>query len=51
MPNELDKDMLTEHMLDSEQNSFFKNVGTCSVVFGPFNTTKSNLDEILGENY
>lgn len=45
LPSELDKDMFTEHMLDSTQNSILKNAETKSVILAPFNSTKSNLDE------
>jgi len=45
LPSELDKDMFTEHMLDSTQNSILKNCETKSVILAPFNSTKSNLDE------
>ena len=40
----MDKDMFTEHMLDSTQNSILKNCETKSVILAPFNSTKSNLD-------
>ena len=46
--SELEKDMFTEHMLDSTQNSILKNCETKSVILAPFNSTKSNLQE--GEN-
>ena len=32
-------------MLDTAQDSMFKNATTKSVVLAPFNSTKSNLDE------
>ena len=44
-PCDLDKDMFTEHMLDSTQNSILKNCETKSVILAPFNSTKSNLNE------
>ena len=45
MPSsELDKDMFTEHMLDSTQNSILKNCETKSIILAPFNSTKSNLN-------
>jgi serine/threonine protein kinase len=47
-PSELDKDMFTEHMLDTTQNSTLKNCETKSVILAPFNSTKSNLN--LDEN-
>jgi hypothetical protein len=40
----IDKDMFTEHLLDSTQNSIFKNCETKSVILAPFNSTKSNLN-------
>ena len=43
--SELEKDMFTEHMLDSTQNSILKNCETKSVILAPFNSTKSNLNE------
>jgi hypothetical protein len=45
VPSDLDKDMFTEHMLDSTQNSILKNCETKSVILAPFNSTKSNLQE------
>lgn len=45
--SELDKDMFTEHALDSTQNSILKNCETKSVILAPFNSTKSNLPEIV----
>lgn len=50
LPSELDKDMFTEHMLDSTQNSILKNAETKSVILAPFNSTKSNLDEQNEDN-
>jgi hypothetical protein len=44
-PCDLDKDMFTEHLLDSTQNSILKNCETKSVILAPFNSTKSNLDD------
>lgn len=41
----LSKDMFTEHLLDSTQNSMLKNCETKSVILAPFNSTKSNLDQ------
>ena len=41
--SELDKDMFTEHALDSTQNSLLKNCETKSVILAPFNSTKSNI--------
>lgn len=41
---DLDKDMFTEHLLDTTQNSIFKNCETKSVILAPFNSTKSNLN-------
>lgn len=40
----LDKDMFTEHLLDTTQNSILKNCETKSVILAPFNSTKSNLN-------
>jgi hypothetical protein len=43
--SELDKDMFTEHMLDSTQNTVIKNCQTKSVILAPFNSTRSDLKE------
>lgn len=49
--SELEKDMFTEHALDSTQNSLMKNCETKSVILAPFNSTKSNLPEpVEGED-
>jgi hypothetical protein len=47
--SDLEKDMFTEHMLDTTQNSILKNCETKSVILAPFNSTKSNLQE--GDNH
>lgn len=39
-----DKDLFTEHALDSVNNSLLKNCETKSVILAPFNSTKSNLN-------
>jgi len=44
--SDLDKDMFTEHLLDSAQNSMLKNCETKSVILAPFNSTKSNLETV-----
>jgi len=41
---DLDKDMFTEHCLDSINNEIMKNSETKSVILAPFNSTKSNLN-------
>ena len=40
--------MFTEHDLDQTQNEVVKNSETKSVILAPFNSTKSNLNE-MGE--
>lgn len=40
----MDKDMFTEHHLDSTQNLVQKNCETKSIILAPFNSTRSNLD-------
>ena len=39
-------DPFMEQMLDTCQNSMLKNAETKSIILAPFNSTKSNLDEI-----
>jgi len=41
--NRNETDHFTEHMLDSAQDSLFKNFNSKSVILAPFNSTKSNI--------
>ena len=40
-------DPFTDHMLDSTQNSMFKNNTSKSVILAPFNSTKSDLENCV----
>lgn len=44
--NRNETDPFTEHMLDTAQDSIFKNASEKSVILAPFNSTRSNIENV-----